>query len=132
MKFPKSSITLGRQLYRASFVDGLLDPAKVKSFAVKLVTEKPRHYIPTLRYLQKLIRLELQSRHVLVESATPLDAAQQHSLLSTLSVNYGDNLTSEFKVNPDLIGGVRVHVGSDVYDGSVRGRLARLKSTFSK
>lgn len=132
MKFPKASIALGRQLYRSSFVDGILDPAKVKSFATKLVTEKPRHYIPTLRYLQKLVRLEMQSRHVLVESATPLDPIQQQSLLQSLAANYGENLTSEFKVNPDLIGGVRVHVGSDVYDGSVRGRLARLKSTFSK
>jgi F-type H+-transporting ATPase subunit delta len=52
--------------------------------------------------------------------------------LASLTGKYGEGLTSEFKVNPDLIGGVRVHVGSDVYDGSVRGRLARLKSTFSK
>jgi F-type H+-transporting ATPase subunit delta len=132
MKFPKASITQGRQLFRACFVDGLLDPAKVRSLAQKLLTEKPRHYIPTLRYLQKLVRLELQSRHVTVESASELDGPQKQSLLDTLAAKYGPNLTTEFRVNPELIGGAKVRVGSDVFDGSVRGRLARLKSTFGK
>jgi F-type H+-transporting ATPase subunit delta len=132
MKFPKSSITTGRQLFRASFTDGILDAGKVKGFAARLIEEKPRHYIPTLRYLQKLVRLEEASRHVTVESASALDPRQQRDILAQLSEKYGQGLTSEFKVNPDLIGGVSIRVGSDVYDGSVRGRLARLKLTFAK
>jgi len=35
-----------------------------------------------------------------------------------------------FGVNPELIGGLRVKVASDVFDGSVRGRLAALESGF--
>ena len=132
MKFPKNSITMGRKLYRASLVDGLLDPAKVRAITQQMITEKPRHYIATLRYLQKLVRLETQSRSVTVESATPLDAAQQQQILSTLAQQYGQGLTSEFKINTALIGGTRIQVGSDVYDGSVAGRLTRLKENFAK
>ena len=40
---------------------------------------------------------------------------------------YGEELTSEFVVNPALLGGLRVRVGSDVWDGTLRNRLERLK-----
>jgi len=40
-------------------------------------------------------------------------------------------LMISFNVNPDLIGGVRIQVGSDVYDGSVRSRLQRIGESFS-
>ena len=39
---------------------------------------------------------------------------------------YGPGLNTSFALNLDLIGGVRIRVGSDVYDGSVRARLAAL------
>lgn len=131
MKFPKDSIKSGRNIFQASFTDGVLDQGKVRKYAEQLVRTKPRHYIPTLRYLQKLVRLELQSRHVHVESAAPLDPQQQRSLIASLEDRYGAGLTSEFTLNPDLLGGARVHVGSDVYDGSVRGRLNQLKQSFA-
>ena len=35
-----------------------------------------------------------------------------------------------FSVNPALLGGVKVKAGSDIYDGSVAGRLAALNDTF--
>ena len=41
---------------------------------------------------------------------------------------YGNDLTAEFKVNPELLGGMRVKVGSDVWDGSVKARLTELKN----
>ena len=43
-----------------------------------------------------------------------------------LQKKFGDSLTTEFKTTPELIGGMRVKVGSDVWDGSVKAKLNRL------
>jgi F-type H+-transporting ATPase subunit delta len=39
-------------------------------------------------------------------------------------------LNLSFHVNPALVGGLRVKVGSDVYDGSVAARLQKLEESF--
>ena len=43
---------------------------------------------------------------------------------------YGNGLNISFTQNPGLIGGLRIKVGSDVFDGSVQARLAALAETF--
>ena len=48
----------------------------------------------------------------------------------SLAEKYGDDLSFEFKVNPGLLGGMRVRVGNDVWDGSVKTRLDRLSNSF--
>jgi len=65
-----------------------------------------------------------------VESAGPLSAEQQATVQSNLVGKYGQGLSISFTQNPALIGGLRIQVGSDVYDGSVQGRLERLRDTF--
>ena len=57
---------------------------------------------------------------------TPLDTDEGDGIAEDLRKKYGNDLTTEFKTNPDLIGGLRVRVGSDVWDGSVRARLQNL------
>jgi len=47
-----------------------------------------------------------------------------------LELRYGKGLQFSFSQNPALIGGTRVQVGSDVYDGSVRARLNELDESF--
>jgi F-type H+-transporting ATPase subunit delta len=47
-----------------------------------------------------------------------------------LSALYGQGLDISFAQNPALIGGLRIKVGSDVYDGSVQSRLAALQESF--
>jgi F-type H+-transporting ATPase subunit delta len=47
--------------------------------------------------------------------------------MKNLKTKYGSDLTTEFIVDPRLLGGMRVRVGSDVWDGTVRNRLERLE-----
>jgi F-type H+-transporting ATPase subunit delta len=63
-----------------------------------------------------------------IESAVELDEDVTKQLTSSLKAKYGKDLTTEFKVSPELLGGLRVKVGSDVIDGSVRERLNRLEN----
>jgi F-type H+-transporting ATPase subunit delta len=48
-------------------------------------------------------------------------------VLRDLRAKYGSDVSADFSVNPKLIGGLRIRIGDDVFDGSVRGRLARLE-----
>jgi F-type H+-transporting ATPase subunit delta len=43
---------------------------------------------------------------------------------------YGPNISTSFVENPTLIGGMRIRVGSDVYDGSIKTALAALEQSF--
>jgi F-type H+-transporting ATPase subunit delta len=45
-------------------------------------------------------------------------------------VKYGVDLAFEFRTNPELLGGLKIRVGNDVFDGSVKGRLDRLANAF--
>ena len=65
-----------------------------------------------------------------MESAASLDAETAESLATSLRSQYGQDLTFDFKTNPDLLGGLRIRVGNDVFDGSVKARLDRLANAF--
>jgi F-type H+-transporting ATPase subunit delta len=130
MKITKEARQLSRQLFRLSLTDDRLDRAKVSSIVQTVITQKPRHYLGALEAYQRLLRLEIAKRHAVVESASSLSDEISSSVVDSLKAKYGDDLTTEFKVNPDLIAGMRIRVGSDVLDGSVRNRLARLQQQF--
>lgn len=115
-----------RQLLRATFVEGRLDGERAKAIVKGVQKVKPRGYIHILEAYLKLLRLELEKRHAIVESATPLDANLESQVRGDLARSYGDDLTFEFRVDPALLGGMRIQVGSDVWDGSVKARLAQL------
>ncbi|MBX9581241.1 MAG: ATP synthase F1 subunit delta [Gemmataceae bacterium] len=69
-------------------------------------------------------------QRVLVESATPLDAAQKTALRDTLAAALNKTPVLVVRENPDLIGGLVVHVGDKVYDTSVRSKLQAVRHTL--
>jgi F-type H+-transporting ATPase subunit delta len=127
MRINKDIRRMSKALLRASFTDGRLDRGKIASVIQSLVEKKPRHYIDVLENYKRLLRLELEKRHARIESATELPQPVQEKIVSNLKQKYGDDLTYEFVVDPELLGGIRVRVGSDVWDGTVRNRLQRLE-----
>jgi F-type H+-transporting ATPase subunit delta len=127
MKINKEIRRLSREMLRASFTDGQLDPGRISSLIDSLIARKPRHYIEVLKNYRRLLRLELEKRRATIETASPVDSAISSELSSSLKKKYGNDLTTEFVVNPELLGGMRIRVGSDVWDGTVRNRLERLQ-----
>ena len=92
-----------------------------------LIEKKPRNYLAVLENYKRLLRLEIEKRHARIESAQELSGETREQILENLKRKYGADLTSEFIVTPELLGGLRVRVGSDVWDGTVRNRLQRLQ-----
>ena len=131
MKLTKEARKLSKDLLRASFTDGLLDAEKVKSATNTVIKAKPRNYIGVLKEYARLIRLEAAKRHATVESAADLEATEKSAITRTLRSKYGADVTAQYSVNPALIGGLRIQVGSTVVDASVRSRLDRLASDLA-
>ena len=127
MKITKEIRQLSRQLLRASFTDGQLDRGKIGSLVESLIAKKPRHYINVLENYKRLLRLEVEKRSARIESASELAPEASAQIVGNLKRKYGQDLTAEFAVNPELLGGMRIRVGSDVWDGTVRNRLERLQ-----
>ena len=127
MKINKEIRQLSREMLRASFTDGQLDPGRITSLVDSLIARKPRHYIEVLKNYRRLLRLELEKRQARIETASEVDSATTSELVANLKNKYGSDLTTEFVVNPELLGGMRIRVGSDVWDGTVRNRLERLQ-----
>jgi F-type H+-transporting ATPase subunit delta len=130
MKINKEIRRLSREMVRASFTDGQLDRGKIASLVQSLIAKKPRNYIGILQNYKQLLRLEIEKRHGRIESATELSAETNSRILQSLKKKYGRDLTTEFVVNRELLAGMRIRVGSDVWDGSVRHRLESLRQQF--
>ena len=127
MKLNKEIRRLSREMLRASFTDAQLDKGKITALVQSLVTKKPRHYIDVLQHYKRLLRLEIEKRHARIESAMKLDPQTSQQVIDRLKRKYGNDLTADFEVDPALLGGLRVRVGSDVWDGTLRNRLERLQ-----
>jgi len=130
MKISKQAKRGARELFRSCLTDGLLDDGRVRQAVQRVLQSKPRGYLPILSHFERLIRLDIARRSARVETAAPLSPDLQARVQSDLSQAYGPGLNISFLQNPSLIGGMRIKVGSDVYDGSVQARLNALQESF--
>ncbi|MBI3868532.1 MAG: F0F1 ATP synthase subunit delta [Verrucomicrobia bacterium] len=130
MKISKQARRDAKSLFAACRPAGVLDDAKVRKAVTDVIAQKPRGYVGVLSHFQRLVRLDVERRAARVESATVLTPATQAALSQNLARRHGPGLQLSFEQNPALIGGLRIQVGSDVYDGSVAARLHELSESF--
>jgi F-type H+-transporting ATPase subunit delta len=128
MKLSREARRQANELFRFSMADGRLDESRLRAVADGIVERKPRQYVQMLKFLTRLARLETARHHAVIESAEELSAPVREGILSDLTRRFGQ-LDSEFRQTPALIGGLRVRVGSDVWDGSIQSRLEALKNS---
>ncbi|MBV8351239.1 MAG: F0F1 ATP synthase subunit delta [Verrucomicrobia bacterium] len=127
MKISKEARKVSREMFRHSFTSNKLDEEKISEMVQSVIAKKPRHFVDMLKDYQRLLKLEVDKRHALIESATPLNRSLGDQIVSNLKARYGEDLTTEFRTNPELLGGLRIRVGSDVWDGSVKSRLNKFQ-----
>ncbi|WAC20271.1 F0F1 ATP synthase subunit delta [Luteolibacter sp. SL250] len=130
MKVSKTAATAARRLFGLSHTDGRLDNNKLRTVFTRLAEDRPREYRAILAALHRLVRLDVEKRKVTVESAVELDPTTRQRVFNDLARKYGNDLDVQYLVNPVLLGGLRIRVGDDVFDGSVQGRLDRLAKAF--
>jgi len=130
MKISKQNRRDAKELFRNCVVNGVLDEDRARKTVDAVLSSKPRGYNGILGHFVRLIKLDEYRRAATVESAIPWTPDLEASFKANLTRRYGQGLHFTFSHNPALLGGVRVQVGSDVYDGSVQARLNDLKDSF--
>jgi len=119
-----------KQLFRLCFVDGSLNEARVPIVLRAILDSKRRGYLALAGQFQRLTRLDRLQHTAEVESATPLSPDLRASVQASLVRVYGPGISTSFAESPTLIGGMRIRIGSDVFDGSVKAGLAALEKSF--
>jgi len=130
MKITKRAKREGKYLYRVCLVKGLLDESRVRQVVQHLVESSKRNSQPVLAHFLRLVKLDCAQHTAAIESAIPLPANLRTVVQTGLEHRYGPGLTITFADSPELIGGMRIQVGCDVYDGSVRAGLDALQKSF--
>ena len=130
MKISKRARRDAKQVFRICVLNGLLDDDRVRRTVQQIIAQKPRGYLAILTHFQRLVKLDVARRTARIESAIQLPESLSTAIQANLAHRYGPGLTVSFAQKQDLIGGLRVQVGSDVYDGSIRARLAELADRF--
>lgn len=128
-----SSIPVER---KAELVGALLS-GKTAPSTQRLVAEivqHPRGRSPerSLAVLGKAVSDRRQRLVALVVSAVPLEQHEKDRLARALAGIYGNEVQIKAEVDPSVIGGLTVQVGDEVVDGTIAGRLDRLKRRFER
>ena len=83
------------------------------------------------RQFRQLANSVTGSADALIQSAFPIDGAELAALTATLEKRFGRKLEPAVQIEPSLIGGVRVVVGDEVLDTSVKARLEQMKMALT-
>lgn len=130
MKVSKVAQSTARRIFRLCSKDGQVNEKHLRAAIQKLAEDKPRDYRGMLQALRRLVRAELAKKEVTVESAVALNDTTANQVKKSLASQYGKDLNFEFKVTPELLGGMRIRVGNDLFDGSVKARLEQLQESL--
>ena len=98
--------------------------AVLGNFVRTLAENRRLALLPEISRLFELAKSQEEGvKEAVVHSAFPIDDTQVAALLKELEARFATRLTARVEVDPSLIGGVRVAVGDQVLDASVRGKL---------
>ena len=132
MKTPKQAQREAGRLFRLCQVNGSLDESRARTAVQRMLTAGHSGELAVLSRFQRLVRRDGERHRAEIASAAPLPHQVRSAIEQDLTRLYGPGLVMSFVEDPSLIGGLRLTVGSDVYDGSVRGGLAALEGRFGR
>jgi len=130
MIITKKSGREAKQLFRLCLVNGSVDENRVRRVVQSALLTGYRNTLAVLAHFLRLVKLEREQHTATIESATLLPQELRAGIRADLQRHYGDGLTTKFIERPGLIGGMRIQVGSDLYDHSVLARLKAMERSF--
>lgn len=128
MKTKKQTQREARRLFQLCLVNGALDENRVRDVVQRVIDAGRPGSLKVLARFQRLVRLDRAAHAAHVESAAPLPDDVKTSIESSIARLHGAGIATTYAANPELLGGARITVGSDVYDSSIQGRLAELEA----
>jgi F-type H+-transporting ATPase subunit delta len=122
----KQAQQLARQFFKLSVVDGAVSPERVEGVLAYIEKHRPAKPLLVLQAYHHYIARELAKSHAVVEHAGALADVALRSLEGALSQKYKRPVTATAVHNAELIAGLRLRIGDDVYESSIAGQLEQL------
>lgn len=125
MKINRAARAEAKTLFRICRTEDGLDENRLRKVVHTMMERRPRGYLQVLGRLVQLAKLEMSRRTHEVISAGELPDGGK-SVFVMLEKLFGKPLAQRAEVRPDVLGGLKIRVGSDVWDATIRGRLEAL------
>jgi len=126
MAADKQTKLLAKQLFKLSLVNGTVSPEQVAGVLGWVEKHQPRHPISLLKTYHRLVATELAKSRAIVEHAGAVSDSTLKLIEGAMTQRYKRAVTATAQSNPKLLAGLRVRIGSDVYESSAAGQLATL------
>ena len=110
--------------------DGIDRP--VRNLVAVLIDHRRLPYLPRIvDQLEKELDFRLGFTEAQISSARELGDAEKRTLEAQIAKTTGKKVRASYGLDPSLLGGAVVRIGSTIYDGSVKGQLERIKEAIS-
>ncbi|MBI2511980.1 MAG: F0F1 ATP synthase subunit delta [Opitutae bacterium] len=129
MAADKQTKLLAKQLFKLSVVNGEVSADRVAGVLGWIEKTQPRHPLALLQVYHRYIVNEVAKSRAVVEHAGDVTGATLASIEAAMTKKYSRKVTAVAKPNAALLAGVRVRIGSDIYESSVAGQLAALSAS---
>ena len=128
MRGDKKTKLLAKQLFKLSLFNGQVSPEHVAGVLDYVEKTAPRHPLQLLKLYQQAIVTELAKSNAVVEHAGPVSETTLQLIAAAMTKKYSRPVTATAKPNAKLLAGLRLRIGSDVYESTVAGQLATLSN----
>lgn len=128
MRADKKTKALAKQLFKLSLVNGTVSAEQVAGVLGYIEKNIPRHALALLKLYHRAIATELAKSNAVVEHAGPISDGTLRTIEEAMTRKYQRPVAATARPTAKLLAGLRVRVGSDVYESSVSGQLAALSS----
>jgi F-type H+-transporting ATPase subunit delta len=123
-------------LQKVQFLDTLNKKLRMQKelrnlLAVLINNDRIGHVDEVAAAYRKLLQERLGIRQAEIVTARKLTDVERLKLVAEIGKLAGAEIDASFRLDPAILGGMVVRIGSTVYDGSVRGRLDRLKEALT-
>ena len=131
MKVSSQIRELAKRLVKLSLAeDGKVEESKVNEILGALKANPPREHRQLLHAYLERIKPEIAKSIAIIEYAGRPDEENLEAIKERLSQSYGRAVEFELRENPELLAGIRITVGDDVYEDSAAIRLRPLVRAF--
>jgi F-type H+-transporting ATPase subunit delta len=110
--------------------DGIDKP--VRNLVAVLIDHRRLPFLPRIvEQLEKELDARMGFAEAQISSARELGDAERRTLEAQIEKSTGKKVRARYGLDPSLLGGAVVRIGSTIYDGSVKGQLERIKEAIS-
>ena len=105
---------------------------QVRNLIAVLIDHRRLPFLPRIvEQLEKELNSRMGFTEAQISSARELGGSEKQVLEAQIAKTTGKKVRATYGLDPSLLGGAVVRIGSTIYDGSVKGQLERIKEAIS-